>query len=194
MELTARKLLARLYLENSSMLPQLMTLIHMTVVATITSNVKTQRELHDIYDFLVNKINLIQKSNPKANIFVCPVLPTKSELYNKKALYFINLIRTGLLNSNFGITFVDGFDSFLDSNGFLCQNLSKEFDRHQRRDYLHLNWRGVAQLGRLIRNTVLLRAHGGVDRRKRGPNRADGRTYRDVAAPVEEHSSGQRPV
>ena len=158
------------------------------------SNVKTQRELHDIYDFLVNKINLIQKSNPKANIFVCPVLPTKSELYNKKALYFINLIRTGLLNSNFGITFVDGFDSFLDSNGFLCQNLSKEFDRHQRRDYLHLNWRGVAQLGRLIRNTVLLRAHGGVDKRKRGPNRVDGRTYRDVAAPVEEHSSGQRPV
>ena len=85
-------------------------------------------------------------------------------------------------------------ESFLDSNGFLCQNLSKEFDRHQRRDYLHLNWRGVAQLGRLIRSTVLLRAHGGVDKRKRGPNRVDGRTYRDVAAPVEEHSSGQRPV
>lgn len=145
-------------------------------------NIRTPAQLREIYNFLVFKINAIEHVNPRANIFICPILPTKSGVYNKKALYFINLIRTELLQSNFGVTFVNGFDSFLGENGLLCQNLSRELDKYQRLDYLHLNWKGVAQLGRLIRDTVLLRAHGGVDRRKRSSRVVDGRSYRDVTA------------
>ena len=109
-----------------------------------------------------------------------PPLPTKRADLNKKSIYFNRLICTELLPSNFGVTFVDGFDGFLDGAGLLNQQLSRNVDKNQRPDYLHLNWRGVAKLGVLIRNTVLLRMNGGHDRRKRSPTRAGEQSYRDV--------------
>ena len=96
-----------------------------------------------------------------------PPLPSKRAELNRKSLYFIRLMREELLPSNFGVTFVDGFDGFLDQAGLLSQHLSKDLNRYQKPDYLHLNWKGIAKLGVLIRNTVLLRMNGGNDRRSR---------------------------
>ena len=99
------------------------------------------------------------------------------------------------------MTFVNGFDEFLDSAGLLDQQLSRNLDKYQRPDYLHLNWRGVAKLGVLIRNTVLSRMNGGHDRRRRSPSRTDGRSYSDVvtggggpaAGPGRGHHDGYQP-
>ena len=143
-------------------------------------SVKNLADIRCIFDSYVNKIECIQAVNPRAHVYVCPPLPTKRADLNKKSIYFNRLICTELLPSNFGVTFVDGFDGFLDGAGLLNQQLSRNVDKNQRPDYLHLNWRGVAKLGVLIRNTVLLRMNGGHDRRKRSPTRAGEQSYRDV--------------
>ena len=104
---------------------------------------------------------------------------------------FNNLILNELLPSNFGVTFVDGFQEFLDDHGLLNRELSRDLNRFKRPDFLHLNWGGLAKLGCLIRGTVLLRKSGGVDRRKR--TRVDGTSYRDVAAGGVEQHDGYQP-
>ena len=73
---------------------------------------------------------------------------------------------------------MDSFQEFLDEHGLLSQELSREFNRFKRPDFLHINWGYLAKLGCLIRNTVILRRSGGVDRRTR--TRVDGTSYRDV--------------
>ena len=64
------------------------------------------------------------------------------------------------------MTLVDGFDGFLDQAGLLSQHLSRDLNRHRKPDFLHLNWKGLAKLGVLIRNTILLRMNGGIDKRR----------------------------
>ena len=164
--------------------------------------VKNLADINSLFSLYVNKIECIQAVNPKAHVYVCPPLPTKRAELNKKAIYFNHLICTKLLPSNFGVTFVDGFDGFLDSAGLLNQQLARNLDKYQRPDYLHLNWRGVAKLGVLIRDTVLSRMNGGYDRRRRrSPSRTDGRSYRDVvtggggsaAGPGHGHHDGYQP-
>jgi hypothetical protein len=87
-----------------------------------------------------------------------------------------------LISSNFGVTLVEGFGGFCDDAGLLSEQFSRNLNRSQRPDYLHLNWRGTAKLGVLIRNTVLIRMNGGIDKRRRRSDQVDERSYRDVAA------------
>ena len=156
-----------------------------------SDNIKTPANIRGVYNGLVAKIVQIQSINPKAHVFVCPVLPTKLTELNRKGICFNNMIMNELLPSNFGVTFVDGFQEFLDENGLLSRELSREFNRFKRPDFLHLNWGGLAKLGCLIRNTVILRRSGGVDRRTR--TRVDGTSYRDVAASRVEQHDGYQP-
>ena len=141
--------------------------IHCAINDLKSDEVKNMADIRRLFSLYVNKIECIQAVNPKVHVYVCPPLPSKRAELNKKSLYFIRLMREELLPSNFGVTFVDGFDGFLDQAGLLSQHLSKDLNRYQKPDYLHLNWKGIAKLGVLIRNTVLLRMNGGNDRRSR---------------------------
>ena len=141
--------------------------------------IKSPSDVRSVYNLFVSKIGQIQKINPRAHIFVCPVLPTKRAELNRKGVCFNMMLINELLPSNFGVSFVDGFQDFLDENGLLSRNLSRDFYRSKRPDFLHLNWKGLAKLGTIIRNTVLRRKSGGIDRRK---TRVDETSYRDVAA------------
>ena len=156
-----------------------------------SESVKTPENIRSVYNALVSKIEHIQSVNPKAHVFVCPVLPTKRVELNRKGVFFNKLIMNELLTSNFGVTFVDGFQAFLDDQGLLNRNMSREFNRFKRPDFLHLNWTGLAKLGCLIRDTVLFRVSG--VRRGRRTREVDGSTYRDVAAGGMEHHDGYQP-
>ena len=156
-----------------------------------SDSIKTPHNVREVYNSLVSKVSQIQSINPKAHVYVCPVLPTKLAELNRKGMCFNNLILNELLPSNFGVTFVDGFQEFLDDHGLLNRELSRDLNRFKRPDFLHLNWGGLAKLGCLIRGTVLLRKSGGVDRRKR--TRVDGTSYRDVAAGGVEQHDGYQP-
>ena len=154
--------------------------------------IKNKNDIRSIFNRLSSKIEKIQAINPKSHIYICPILPTKLSELNRKALCFNNLIFTELIPSNFGVTCVIGFDDFLDANGLLHQDLSRRLTRFKKPDNLHLNWKGVAQLARTIKNTVLLRMNGGVDRRQR-TSHVNGRPYSEVAAGGVEHQDGYQP-
>ena len=144
-----------------------------------SDSIKTPNDVRGVFNTLTSKISMIQNVNPKAHIFVCPVLPTKLQELNRKGMCFNRLIMNELIPSNYGASFLDGFQNFLDENGLLSHDLSRERNKNGRLDFLHLNWKGLAKLGSLIKNTVLLRKSGGVDKRK--TRRVDGTSYRDVA-------------
>ena len=146
---------------------------------------KSEKDVHNIFRKFVQKIEQIQSINAHGRIYVCPILPTKLVNINRRAACFNGLIFNELVSSNFGVTVVNGFDSFLDNEGLLHQNFSKRLNKHQRPDFLHLNWKGSAQLAKLIKNTIFHRAS----------NMVNGRSYRDVAAPgLGEHHNGYQPV
>ena len=145
--------------------------VHCAINDLKKDDVKNIADIKRVFSLYVNKIECIQAVNPKAHVYICPPLPSKRAELNKKSLFFIKLIREELVPFNFGVTFVDGFDGFLDQAGLLSRHLSRDLNKHQKPDYLHLNWKGLAKLGVLIRNTVLLRMNGGTDRRRLKNNR-----------------------
>ena len=119
--------------------------------------VKSEKNVHNIFRKFVLKIEQIQSIIPHYRIYVSPILPTKLVNINRRAAYFNRFIFNELVSSNFGVTVVNGFDSFLDDEGLLNQNLSKRLNKHQRPDFLHLNWKGSAQLAKLTKNTIFHR-------------------------------------
>ena len=103
---------------------------------------KTPHNVREVYNSLVSKVPQIQYINPKAHVYVCPVLSTKLAELNRKGMCFNNLILNELLPSNFGVTYVDGFQEFIDHHGLL----NRELSRFKRPDFFHLNWGGFVWL------------------------------------------------
>ena len=155
-------------------------------------HVNNQTDLHNIFKSYVSKIDQIQSVNRNCHIFLVPILPTKRSDLNRKAICFNKFIIDELLSSNFGVTLVRGIDDFLDESGLLNREISRDLTRFRKPDFLHLNWKGLARLGCLIRDTVIRRKTGGVDRRRR-TREVDGTSYRDIAAGGEEQRDGYQP-
>jgi hypothetical protein len=152
-----------------------------------SSRVKGGNDIRALYHELKLKVKSIKSLNSKANIFICPMLPTKLHDLNRRAILFNSLLREDL-HSNLGVTPIDGFDGFLDNDNILSRDLSKKLDKYGNIDNLHLNWKGTALLASLIKSAIFQRLNGGVDRRRRltsqfnRPNGVDGESYRDRAA------------
>ena len=145
-------------------------------------DINSSSMIRNCYLKLVRKIDQIHLVNKLANIFVCPVLPTKCLEYNRKAIFFNSMIFNELVSSRCHVSAVDGFNGFLDENMMLRRDLSRHLNRQGNPDYLHLNWRGSAFLASLIKTCVILRVNGGIDPRlKQRSSRVDGRTYADIS-------------
>ena len=74
---------------------------------------------------------------------------------------------------------MDGFEKFADQNHTLAWELSTPVDKHGNPDMLHLNRYGIKLLASLIKRSIFLRLHGGVDKR-RHTGRVNGRLYSNV--------------
>ena len=96
--------------------------------------VKNPTDVKNIFNLLSCKIEQIQSLNPKAHVFVCPVLPTKLADIKRRAVYFNNLIFNELSPTNFGVTVVNGFNCFVDENDLLSKDLSKHLNRYKKLD------------------------------------------------------------
>jgi len=97
---------------------------------------------------------MIRKLNPRGNIFVCPVLPTRDVEINNRVKLFNNLLMSDLPRAQLGVHLVDGFDNFWSRyTNKLCDNLSDIMNRP--RDVLHLNDNsGVKVLVKLIKQSI----------------------------------------
>ena len=129
--------------------------------------IKSAVDVKRIFNTYVEKVLQIQAVNVRANLFICPLLPTKCIELNRKVNFFNYLIDQQLLPTNFGVRLIHGFaDAFADENGLLIQDLSRKLTRFRKPDYLHLNWKGVAKLANMIKDTVLVKVNGGRRRRR----------------------------
>jgi hypothetical protein len=134
----------------------------------------------EIYSNLKSKIKQIHKLNPKCYIFLCRLLPTKDVILNQKVITFNRLIYSDVLRTCSGVRVVDGFQKFNDHQDLLSGELSKTLDQRGVPDLLHLNKFGVRILASLIKHSIFIRLHGGIDKRRHS-SRNDGRLYSDAA-------------
>ena len=121
-------------------------------------SVRSQSDIRIIFNLLKSKIDNISKLNPRAKIFICPIIPTKLRELNKKALFLNHLIFSDLVMCDFGVSVVHGFDEFVDpADGLLSRNLS----RPHMHDALHLNSNGTKSLAEKIKTSIFQRKKGG---------------------------------
>ncbi|KAL5260472.1 hypothetical protein ACHWQZ_G010568 [Mnemiopsis leidyi] len=152
------------------------------------SHVQCEKDVADCYAELKLKIKQIKLLSPSTKaVFVCQLLPTKDLTLNRKVNDFNRLLHFDLFPTCKDVEFVEGFNQFV-CNRVLAAELSMHLDRHGRFDMLHLNRAGGRVLAGLIKKSIFLRFHGGVDRR-RHTGRVNGRLYSNVVA-TRLHPSG----
>ena len=144
------------------------------------SHVKCEKDVADCYAELKLKIKQIKLLSPSTKaVFVCQLLPTKDLTLNRKVNDFNKLIHFDLFPTCKDVEYVEGFGQFA-CNRVLAAELSMLFDRFGRYDMLHLNRAGARVLASLIKQSIFLRFHGGVDKR-RHTGSVNGRLYSNVA-------------
>ena len=127
-----------------------------------SKHIRNSNDIKELYIQLKCKIEQIRIMNKRANIFVCPILPTKLSELNRKALDFNKCILGDLCRSCPGVSLVLGFDEFLDQDGYLAKSLSFTGD------HLHLNIAGARHLATLFKASISLK-NGGGGRIKKKP-------------------------
>ena len=107
--------------------------------------ISERRNIDFVYEKLKLKVRQIRAICKGINVVICPILPTRLPELNKKARYFNQFIWNDLVPNDWGVSYVWGFDEFLDNKGNLSSNFAKP------NDHLHLNRRGASVLGKLIK-------------------------------------------
>jgi alkylated DNA repair dioxygenase AlkB len=102
----------------------------------------------DLYKLYKGKVEKFREFNPKGNIFICPVLPTKDKNINKRVNEFNRYLFDDLLQTNLKVNMVQGFREFAERDGSLRNSLHDPRTEH---DVLHINDRGYCILVRLIK-------------------------------------------
>ena len=150
------------------------------------TQIQCQSDIADCYALLKQKIKQIKLLSPCTAVFVCQLLPTKDLTLNRKVDDFNRLIHFDLFPTCKDLEYVGGFEQFA-CNRVLAAELSMQFDRFGRYDMLHLNRAGARVLASLIKQSIFLRFHGGVDKR-RHTGKVNGRLYSNVAETRLHHS------
>ena len=126
----------------------------------------------ETYQILKGKVEQIREVNQHANIFVCPVLPSRDLAMNQKINEFNRLLFHDLQQSNLKVNFVYGFNEFA-AYGVLKDTLH---DKRTPRDILHINGKGYSILVRLIKQAIF-------SVKKSTNTSATGRLYSRVVSP-----------
>ena len=123
------------------------------------------------YQKYKGKLEKIRELNPRCNIFVCLVLPSRSQKINEKIFQFNGLLFDDLVKSSININLVRGLGEFLD-----CGNLLKNtlHDQWTNEDVLHINDYGYRILVKCIKHTIFS---------SKSNARSSGRTYASVTNP-----------
>ncbi len=117
-----------------------------------TNNLKDNNcDVEETYRVYKGKLEEIRKLNPRANLFVCPVLPTRDGDINKNIFKFNMLLRTDLTRCALKVKVVNGLLSFVDNQGLLKTSLH---DARTESDVLHINDAGYCMLVRHIKAAI----------------------------------------
>ena len=105
-----------------------------------------EEEVKELYIQYKNKVEQVRVLNSKCNIYVCPIMPTKDDQLNKKAILFNKFIFEDLSKSpSCSVVTIEGIAELLDSRtNRLCERLSFH------NDDLHINHAG----GRIVAKNI----------------------------------------
>ena len=120
------------------------------------------------------------------------LIPTKLDDVNKKIKYFNKLIIEDLCKSYNRVKVINAHKKLSDSNGFLASNLSREFNRDNQPDNLHLNDGGLKLLSVTIKNALFFskrRGEGSTGHSGGGSGGRDQQGARGSYAEVVRHPS-----
>ena len=132
-------------------------------------NSMTDPDVLNLYKVYKLKITQIRQLNPKAKIFLCPVLPTKSSAINQRVFKFNRYICNDLIQSNLKALLVEGFFEFVDNQSFLLRN---DLAVSSTNDILHINnTKGLRLLVSLVKQAIF---------RAKKSRTVDNRTYSNV--------------
>ena len=96
-----------------------------------------------------------QYINPRVNVFVCPLLPTRLFSGIDKINDFNSLIFNDLQFNNYNISIIEGFIDFVGE----AHLLDPKYSRGEG-DYLHLNGYGIKILANKIKTHIFNRKRG----------------------------------
>ena len=123
-----------------------------TVVMCGTNDLKLPNaDVLNIYKVYKGKIQQMRECNPKGNIFICPVLPSRDSNINSKIFEFNKFLFRDLTKSDLNINVVQGFGQFLERDGLLKASMH---DKRTDADVLHINENGYRILVRQIKNAI----------------------------------------
>ena len=115
----------------------------------------------------------MRECNPKGNIFICPVLPSRDNNINSRIVKFNKFLFNDLTRSDLKIQIVQGFGQFVDRYGLMKDTLH---DKRTDSDVLHINESGYRLLVRQIKSSIFsLKNEKNTSR--------PGRTYASVTHP-----------
>lgn len=112
----------------------------------VNNNVKVTQK----FDELKCKVDEISVLCPSAKLFVSPILPTKSQEWNRRALHF-NRLLFDFCNESNGRIVAPNFNDFCDQFGNLRNDMGKYWNPS---DPLHLGSKGISTLVKIIRQCV----------------------------------------
>ena len=98
---------------------------------------------------LKSKINDISVLCPESRVFVSPILPTKSQMWNQRAEYF-NKLLFAYMNQSMKFVALN-FNEFCDNDNKLSDDMGKFWNKN---DPLHLGSKGISTLVKIIRHHV----------------------------------------
>ena len=126
-------------------------------------SMNTVTDVNKISERLMEKCNQIVRLNPKCKLYICPVLPTRDYIMNRKIMHMNRYIEMHSKNS-FNVTLLDCND-FVDNQGLLRWGFCSKPG-----DPIHINNTGVSKIVRILKGHI----HYKVPYRTQ---RADGRFF-----------------
>ena len=112
--------------------------------------VSSPGKIRQKFDELKAKVNEITALCPKSKVFVSPILPTKSQDWNRRAVSFNHLLFDFCKVSNGRIIGLN-FSEFCDEYGNLRSDMGKYWNPS---DPLHLGSKGISALVNIVRKCV----------------------------------------
>ncbi len=113
--------------------------------------VKNDQDVNSLAEVYRDKIADIRSMNAQCKVFVVPVIPCKSDVVNRKIMYFNQLVCNELVQHFSRLHIVEGTQDFADP---YSNQRADRFAKNPDPSGLHLNDRGISRLVSKIKGTI----------------------------------------
>ena len=114
-------------------------------------------DINQTFNVLKEKVKTICELKKQSNVFISPILPTRSELYNARVVRFNRLICSQIIDQNYYRCKILNVTSLCDST-YRTNLLDPAYSRG---DMVHLNHRGTRRLASIIKDAIFLTYNSG---------------------------------